>query len=46
MFTTSGDLSGTSDILVWQGIKYRVLAVRNYEQRGYWSAIAARMAGD
>jgi hypothetical protein len=37
---------GTSDLLAWRGDQYRILAVRNYSQRGYFSAIAARMAGD
>ena len=35
----------TSDILIWNGVKFRVLIVRNYSNRGYWKAIAARMVG-
>lgn len=45
MFVTDGDRSGTSDILVWRGENYRVLAVRNYDQRGYWAAIGVRTLG-
>jgi hypothetical protein len=45
MFVTSEDLSMTSDIAVWRGIRYRVLSVRDYDQRGYYSAIGVRMAG-
>ena|ERR1022692_3055243 len=45
MYTTSADLSITSDILVWQGIQYRILSVMIYPQRGYYGALAVRMAG-
>lgn len=35
--------NGTSDILVWQSIQYRILTVALYGNRGYWKAIAVRM---
>ena len=45
LFTTDADASGTSDVLTWQSTKYRVLAVWNYSNRGYYMAIAERMSG-
>ncbi len=45
MYVTSEDLSITSDILVWNGVKYRVAAALEYPQRGYYGAVALRMAG-
>jgi hypothetical protein len=40
----------TSDLVIYQGPnapwgKYRVLPVKNYQSRGFWSALATRMAG-
>jgi hypothetical protein len=40
---TSGP--GTSDIVVWNGDKYRVAKVHNYDSRGYWWAVAVRLLG-
>ena len=37
---------GISDILIWNGVQYRILTVFDYSQRGYWKAIATRMIGD
>lgn len=38
--------SGTSDILVWNDVKYRVHSVGNYNNRGgFYFAVATRMAG-
>jgi hypothetical protein len=36
----------TSDMVVWNNTNYRVIKVYNYQSRGYWWAIAGRMAGD
>ena len=36
---------GISDVLTWNGFDYRVVVVRPYPNRGYWSALAARMKG-
>jgi len=48
LFRTHDDSqgTGTSDIIVYKGTQYRVLAVLPYANRGYWKAIAVRMAGD
>lgn len=35
--------TGQSDILVWNNVNYRVVAVMNYQNRGYYKAIAVRM---
>lgn len=37
--------AGTSDIVIYQGEKYRIMKVSNYAARGYWWAIATRMLG-
>ncbi|HLH04951.1 MAG TPA: hypothetical protein VKX25_19440 [Bryobacteraceae bacterium] len=44
MNTTSA--TGTSDVLTYQGIDYRVLQVMPSGDFGYWKAIAARKSGD
>jgi hypothetical protein len=49
MYTTrAGQIGGpaTADKIVWNGETYRVLKSHNYASRGYWWAIAGRMAGD
>lgn len=49
MFVTNavGVAAGaTSDVLVWQGVQYRVLALPDYSNRGYYKALAIRMAGN
>ena len=43
IFTTQ-EGKGSSDIIVWQGIQYRVLKVAQYVDYGYWRAIATRMS--
>jgi hypothetical protein len=46
MYVTSEDLGITSDILIWNGISYRVMSVGPYQNRGgYYEAVAVRMAG-
>lgn len=35
---------GSSDILIWRDQKYRVLRVAQYQDYGYWRAIASRMS--
>jgi hypothetical protein len=40
-----GDPTGTSDVLLFQGVQYRVCRVFNYRNRGYYKAIAVRMSG-
>ena len=47
IFTTrdnATDGTGTSDLIVWRNIKYRVILVSDYSNRGYWKALAARMS--
>lgn len=34
-----------SDILVWQGQQFRILAVQQWQDYGYWQALAVRMLG-
>ena len=46
MYVTNADNQGTSDFLVWQGVKYRVYSVADYSNRGYYRAIACRMQGN
>lgn len=36
---------GTSDIITWQGDKWRVIYIKNLSDYGAWKAIAARMTG-
>lgn len=43
--TRASPTPGTSDIVVWQGEQYRVSMVMRYPRRGYWKAVAVRMAG-
>lgn len=38
--------AGTSDIIVWQNENYRILKLYPYRNRGYWWAVASRMAGN
>jgi hypothetical protein len=45
IFVTSADKSNTSDVVNYQGKKFRVLRVFNYASRGYWWAIAGRTQG-
>ena len=35
----------TSDIVQWNGDNYRVMKTHDYRSRGFWWAIAVRMAG-
>jgi len=46
MFVTNGAGAMTSDVLQYQDSNFRVLAVKNYSDQGYWWAIAARMTGN
>jgi hypothetical protein len=46
MYVTSEDRGITSDVLVWNGVSYRVMSVGAYPNRGgYYEAVAVRMAG-
>jgi hypothetical protein len=45
LFVTNEDNDQVSDVLQWQGAKYRLLNVRNYSEQGYWFAMGVRMAG-
>lgn len=45
MFATSQHAGITADILVWRATKYRVIVAPDQRQRGYYAAIASRMAG-
>jgi hypothetical protein len=42
---TSEDLSQTSDVLLYNGEKYRIISTRIYADQGYWLAFASRMQG-
>lgn len=46
MYVTSEDAGITSDVLIWNGVKYRVMSVAPYPNRGgYYEAVGVRMAG-
>ena len=40
-----GNQQGTSDVIVWNNEKWRVMKPYNYASRGYWYAMAARIKG-
>jgi hypothetical protein len=47
MYVTSETQGITSDILLWGGLKWRVMAVGIYDNRGgYYCAVATRMRGN
>jgi hypothetical protein len=46
LYVTSQDRGGTSDVITWRSEQYRILSVMNYSNRGYYMAIAERMAGE
>ena len=46
LFVTNAQNNQTSDVLVWQGTKYRIIKEPDYNNRGYWKALATRMLGD
>lgn len=39
-------VGGSSDILIWRGHNYRVLQVEQYQDYGYYRAVATRMKAD
>lgn len=46
MYTTHADGKGgdgSSDILCWRGLKFRVLNVKQFQDYGYYRAIGVRM---
>ena len=45
IYTTRGekDNNGTSDIIIYKGEKYKVNLVKDWEEHGYWSAVAKRI---
>jgi hypothetical protein len=43
MNVTSGQNNQTSDILVWENTKYRIIGQPQYDTRGYWKALATRI---
>jgi|HubBroStandDraft_1064217.scaffolds.fasta_scaffold180069_2 hypothetical protein len=46
IYTTSETRGAVSDILIWNGTKYRVLSVGRYDNRGgFYSALAVRLKG-
>jgi hypothetical protein len=45
MYVSSEDLGITSDQLQWKGDLYRVMFVSDRSNRGFYSAVATRMAG-
>lgn len=38
------DNSGTSDIIIYKDEKYKVTYVKDWEEHGYWSAVAKRLS--
>lgn len=46
MYDTDAVKGITSDVLTWQGSQYRVVVVKQYQEQGYYLAIAARMSGE
>ncbi len=48
LYVTRNDASnpGTSDQIVYQGVRYRIARVMNYMAFGYCKAIGVRMSGD
>ena len=42
---TAGDAGGLSDEVVWQGDNYKVLAVQQFSDFGYWQASCVRKRG-
>jgi hypothetical protein len=45
LFETNASNTQVSDILQWGGNNYRILKVLDQSNRGFWKAIAVRMAG-
>lgn len=37
--------SGTSDVITWHGVDYRILFISDYSMTGSWKAIAVRKSG-
>jgi hypothetical protein len=48
MYETHSDTvqSGLSDLLVWRGNKYRIMKVTEFQDFGYWQALAVRKLAD
>ena len=46
LYVTNDANSEVSDILVWQGTQYRILTEPDYNNRGYYKALATRMVGN
>lgn len=46
MFVTNLAGSEVSDILIWQSTAYRILIQPDYDNRGYYKALATRMLGN
>jgi hypothetical protein len=47
--STTGNADGnaqTSDIIIWNGSRYRVVRTRDYSEQGYYYAEASRMEGN
>lgn len=42
----SADRNGLSDVLIYQGVRYRVVNSKDYSSRGFFWVIAVRMKGD
>lgn len=46
IYETNVELTnGISDIVTWHGQQYRVLRVFEWQDYGYWKALAVRMSG-
>lgn len=45
LYTTNEQLGQVSDVLTFHGEDYRILAVKDYSQQGYFLAIATIMKG-
>jgi len=42
----SNSTPGTSDQILWNGERYKVIGCFPYRDYGYWKSMAVRMAGD
>jgi hypothetical protein len=43
--TRAGTVQGTSDIIIWNGQRWRLLSIGDYSDYGYYKAIGERISG-
>ena len=46
LYVTSEQNYMTSDIIIFHGERHRIITVKDYDEQGYWYAVAVRMAGN